>query len=151
MFLLYFRFSHWLCKHAAMTLDRLMAGFEKCYTPTPTSIRTTTVFNITEWLIPHLNTIKNHSKPHIFKITKDDNGRARIYWKEWSTDRVRTVQLGLLTNVSSFFCQFTFYRKHTPHTPSLSFFFSLSYTRTQAHTQLTENNLILVVSRHLIG
>lgn len=131
MFLLYFRFSHWLCKHAAMTLDRLMAGFEKCYTPTPTSIRTTTVFNITEWLIPHLNTIKNHSKPHIFKITKDDNGRARIYWKEWSTDRVRTVQLGLLTNVSSFFCLFIV---NTPHTHLLSLFFSLSLTHARRHT-----------------
>lgn len=81
------KFSHWLCKHAAMTLEKLMEGFEKCYTPAPTSIRTSTVFNITEWLIPHLNTIKNHSKPHIFKIAKDDNGRARIFWKEWSTDK----------------------------------------------------------------
>eukprot|EP00105_Crassostrea_gigas_P040560 XP_019924708.1 PREDICTED: uncharacterized protein LOC105332847 [Crassostrea gigas] len=81
------KFSHWLCKHAAMTLEKLMEGFEKCYTPTPASIRTSTVFNITEWLIPHLNTIKNHSKPHIFKIAKDDNGRARIFSKEWSTDK----------------------------------------------------------------
>lgn len=137
MFLLYFRFSHWLCKHAAMTLDKLMAGFEKCYTPTPTSIRTTTVFNITEWLIHHLNTIKNHSKQLIFKITKDDNGRARIYWKEWSTDRVRTVHVELLTNVSSFFffVNSLFYRRHPPphtHTPSL--FLSLSLLRTQART-----------------
>uniref|UniRef100_A0A8W8MK57 DUF7869 domain-containing protein n=1 Tax=Magallana gigas TaxID=29159 RepID=A0A8W8MK57_MAGGI len=71
-----------------MTLEKLIEGFEKCYTPTPASIRTSTVFNITELLIPHLNTIKNHSKPHIFKIAKDDNGRARIFWKEWSTDKV---------------------------------------------------------------
>uniref|UniRef100_K1PE89 DUF7869 domain-containing protein n=1 Tax=Magallana gigas TaxID=29159 RepID=K1PE89_MAGGI len=70
-----------------MTLEKLMEGFEKCYTPTPASIRTSTVFNITEWLIPHLNTIKNHSKPHIFKIAKDDNGRAKNFWKEWSTDK----------------------------------------------------------------
>uniref|UniRef100_A0A8W8MD19 DUF7869 domain-containing protein n=1 Tax=Magallana gigas TaxID=29159 RepID=A0A8W8MD19_MAGGI len=81
------KFSHWLCKHAAMTLEKLMEGFEKCYTPTPASIRTSTVFNITEWLIPHLNTIKNHSKPHRFKIAKDDNDRARIFWQERFTDK----------------------------------------------------------------
>uniref|UniRef100_A0A8W8MM29 DUF7869 domain-containing protein n=1 Tax=Magallana gigas TaxID=29159 RepID=A0A8W8MM29_MAGGI len=53
----------------------------------PTSIRTSDVYNITEWLTPHINAIKNHSRPHVFKITSDESGKARLFWKEWSTDK----------------------------------------------------------------
>uniref|UniRef100_A0A8W8MNN4 DUF7869 domain-containing protein n=1 Tax=Magallana gigas TaxID=29159 RepID=A0A8W8MNN4_MAGGI len=53
----------------------------------PTSIRTSDVYNITEWLTPHINTIKNHSRRHVFKITSDESGKARLFWKEWSTDK----------------------------------------------------------------
>lgn len=31
-FFFQFRFSHWLNRHAAMTLEKLMNGFETCYT-----------------------------------------------------------------------------------------------------------------------
>lgn len=80
------KFSHWLI-HAATTLEKLMTGFEKCFSPRPTSIRTSDVYNITEWLTPHINAIKNHSRPHVFKITSDESGKARLFWKEWSTDK----------------------------------------------------------------
>ncbi|XP_065942826.1 uncharacterized protein [Magallana gigas] len=59
----------------------------KFFSPRPTSIRTSDVYNITEWLTPHINTIKNHSRPHVFKITSDESGKARLFWKEWSTDK----------------------------------------------------------------
>uniref|UniRef100_K1QPN2 DUF7869 domain-containing protein n=1 Tax=Magallana gigas TaxID=29159 RepID=K1QPN2_MAGGI len=81
------KFSHWLIRHAATTLEKLMTGFEKCFSPRPTSIRTSDVYNITEWLTPHINAIKNHSRPHVFKITSDESGKARLFWKEWSTDK----------------------------------------------------------------
>ncbi|XP_061171052.1 uncharacterized protein LOC133180592 [Saccostrea echinata] len=81
------KFSHWLGRHAAMTLMKLMNGFEACYTPGPHSIKTNRVYNITEWITPFLNTIKNHSKPHVFKILQDETGKAKLYWKKWSTDK----------------------------------------------------------------
>lgn len=82
------RSRYWLSRHALMTLVKLMEGFDKCFTFTPTSIRTKAVFTITEWLIPHLNSIKNHSKPHVFKICQDESGRGKKFWKEWSIDKV---------------------------------------------------------------
>lgn len=39
-FSIWFRFSHWLNRHAAMTLDKLMNGFEACFTPRPHSVKT---------------------------------------------------------------------------------------------------------------
>ncbi|XP_062594544.1 uncharacterized protein LOC134255959 [Saccostrea cucullata] len=81
------KFSHWYGRHAAVTVEKLMSGFEKCFTPQPTSIKTDKVFNITEWLTPYMNTIKNHSRPHVFKIQKEESGKAKIWWKEWSTDK----------------------------------------------------------------
>lgn len=38
-FSIWFRFSHWLNRHAAMTLEKLMNGFETCFTPRPHSIK----------------------------------------------------------------------------------------------------------------
>ena len=37
----------------------------------------------------HLTTITDHSKPHVFKITKDAEGKAIIQWKDLTTEKVR--------------------------------------------------------------
>jgi hypothetical protein len=83
-----YRFSSWLLKHAVMTLDAMLQGFEKCFTPSPYAIRTTDVYDIASWLTPHLNTMTGHSKPHCFRITQSDNGKAIIHWKQWMTCQV---------------------------------------------------------------
>ena len=67
------RFSTWLNRHSATTQEKLMTGFETSYTPRPRSFQVERLLDITEWLAPHLNPISLHSKPHLFKITRDDN------------------------------------------------------------------------------
>ncbi|XP_062581892.1 uncharacterized protein LOC134243670 [Saccostrea cucullata] len=57
------RFSHWLSKYATLTLPKLMAAFKKCYTPAPTSVRTSSIFNIAEWSTPFINSIKKPLLP----------------------------------------------------------------------------------------
>lgn len=49
------------------------------------------IYNISKWVTPFLNTMRNHSKPHIFKIIQDECGKAKILWKRWSTDKVNIL------------------------------------------------------------
>ena len=82
------RFSHWLGRHACLTLDKLMSAFEKCYHPTPTAIKTTHLYNVTEWLDGKIENIRGQSRPHAFKIKANEEGRAELFWKKWATDKV---------------------------------------------------------------
>ena len=81
------RFSSWLNRHAAITLDKLINGFSDSYTPKPRGYIVEHIFDITSWLTPYLNTMSMHSKPHQFKITLDESNRAVIHTKKWSTDK----------------------------------------------------------------
>jgi len=89
----FIRFSTWLNRHAVLTFSKMMSAFEHSYTPSPTSIRTSTVFNVSEWLQPHLNKMYNHSKPHVFKIDKKGSQHAQFFWKKWSSDKVKRHEI----------------------------------------------------------
>lgn len=73
------RFSSLLSRRSALTLTKLITAFERCYTPVPTGIRTDRVYNISEAL--DLENISGHSKPHAFKIIKED-AKATIFLEE---------------------------------------------------------------------
>jgi hypothetical protein len=47
------------------------------------------VYDFQEWL--QLNNIKNHSHPHVFKFTKNEDGKATMKYKKWSTDKVMVL------------------------------------------------------------
>ena len=49
------------------------------------AMKTTIVYNVAENL--QANTMQGHSKPHVFKIEKN-NSKAVITYKRWSTDKV---------------------------------------------------------------
>ena len=51
------------------------------------AVKTTIVYSFIDTL--KLNNISGHSRPHVFKIKKDVTGKAKIFWKKWSTDKVR--------------------------------------------------------------
>ena len=85
---LFSRFSTWLLKHSALTSSKLVAGFEKCFTPTPQGILLDKMFDVSQWISPHLESISMHSKPHVFKITRNSEGRAIILTKKWSTENI---------------------------------------------------------------
>ena len=68
-----------------------MACFEESFNPTPQAVLLNEVFNIGDWMFPNLDKMWGHSGPHVYKIMRDENGRARITFKDWSTDKVRSM------------------------------------------------------------
>ena len=42
------------------------------------------VFDIQEWIAPHLDEIKYHTQPHIFLFKRNGSGKAAMYYKQWS-------------------------------------------------------------------
>ena len=65
----------------------------KLFTAIPrahTKVHTTTerilhVFNVKDWLAPHQHAMYHHSKPHLFKFTRNNEGKAVLHTKDWST------------------------------------------------------------------
>eukprot|EP00795_Rhopilema_esculentum_P009816 gene9816-18387_t len=44
------------------------------------------VFAIKSWLTPHISKIQQHSRPHAFKFEACDNGKAGMFYKNWSSE-----------------------------------------------------------------
>ena len=42
------------------------------------------MFNIREWIMPHLNEIHYHTQPHIFLFKRNEAGKAIMLYKQWS-------------------------------------------------------------------
>ena len=42
------------------------------------------IFNIRDWLSPHLEPIRYHTEPHIFLFKKNSAKKAAMYYKAWS-------------------------------------------------------------------
>ncbi|KAJ8321339.1 hypothetical protein KUTeg_001109 [Tegillarca granosa] len=97
------RFSVWLKTHSATTLPKLMNLWEQCFTPKPTGILTENVYDVAGWLQGHINPISGHSKPHTFRITKE-NDKVKLVFKKWTNDAVWIESKGnkeLLENIPS--------------------------------------------------
>lgn len=87
------RFSVWIEHNNILTLDELIRGFELCYTPRPIGTKTATVYNFHQWL--EISSVRNHSKPHVFKITLNENtGKAKLLYKNLTTDKEWIVPEG---------------------------------------------------------
>ncbi|XP_072050017.1 uncharacterized protein [Amphiura filiformis] len=41
-------------------------------------------FNIRDWLAPFISEVHDHCKPHAFRFTKNEQGRARMQYKMWA-------------------------------------------------------------------
>ena len=68
------------------TLQDLLQQIPKAYLKhNTTAERLAAVFNVRDWLSPSIEVMQRHSKPHVFKITKDESGRAVLMTKMWST------------------------------------------------------------------
>ncbi|KAJ8299830.1 hypothetical protein KUTeg_022577 [Tegillarca granosa] len=96
-------FSVWLKTHSATTLPKLMNLWEQCFTPKPTGILTENVYDVAGWLQGHINPISGHSKPHTFRITKE-NDKVKLVFKKWTNDAVWIESKGnkeLLENIPS--------------------------------------------------
>nr|XP_054753079.1 uncharacterized protein LOC129258865 isoform X1 [Lytechinus pictus] len=86
---LFSRISTHLKKKNITTLPKLLqaipASFQRadCIT---TSERISHIFDVRQWLLPHQHTMQYHSKPHIFKFTMDQEEKATLQTKDWSTN-----------------------------------------------------------------
>ena len=57
----------------------------------------------------HITHIQDHSRPHSFKIIKDETGKAVIWWKDLSTDKVGEIIRNITTGQNqNQFTTFTF-------------------------------------------
>ena len=66
----------------------MMTCFEGSFSPKPQAILLNEVYNIGDWLSTALDSIEKHSGPHCYKITREENGKAALQYKSWSTDKV---------------------------------------------------------------
>ena len=42
------------------------------------------IFDIRDWILPHLEPIRYHTEPHIFLFKKNSANKAEFYYKAWS-------------------------------------------------------------------
>ena len=80
------RYSTYLRRQDVFTMDCLTSSFENCYTPSPTAVVLDEMPDVCRWLHTSIQDMAYHSKPHVFKFTRDSNGKAKMVIKKWSTD-----------------------------------------------------------------
>jgi len=56
------------------------------FTPQPENGQIDMVFDIAGWLNPHIVKIKNHIYPHVFRFFLGDDGKAKMFYKNWAQD-----------------------------------------------------------------
>ena len=68
------------------TLPHLLREIPNSYLKSHTTAeRLTSVFNVRDWLSGSIEPMHQHSKPHIFKICRGEDGKAVMSTKLWST------------------------------------------------------------------
>ncbi|XP_078603146.1 uncharacterized protein LOC144877116 [Branchiostoma floridae x Branchiostoma japonicum] len=82
------QFSHRLDRKDAKTLDELETVLKDSFHPAPKVDNFLVMWDIKNWLKPYLAPIEGHSKPHMYRFTKDRSERANMQYKMWSTDTV---------------------------------------------------------------
>ena len=78
-------FARRLTKREAHTLLDLMAELTIGYTPNVSVSQLTTVFDVKGWMAGSLNDITGHIHQHQFKLVRDDQGWAVLFYKKWSS------------------------------------------------------------------
>ena len=82
-------FSHFakrLTWNPAKTIPALLQQLEQSFSPTPTAITVDKIYKIKEWIAPYIQKISFHAGPHQFKIKLNEDCRAVLTYKKWSTD-----------------------------------------------------------------
>ena len=45
------------------------------------------VFDIKNWIAPHLDEIHGHTVPHVFRFTLNHSKKAEMHYKHWSHEQ----------------------------------------------------------------
>ena len=65
----------------------MVSVVEGSYTPNITVYDATPLYNIRDWLIPHLTgRFQNHTKPLWFRFLRSRDGTTRMHYKLWVDD-----------------------------------------------------------------
>lgn len=54
------------------------------------------LFDIREWISPHLDQIRYHTEPHIFRFAKNHKDQSVMFYKAWSHDNWEPSNDGLI-------------------------------------------------------
>lgn len=54
--------------------------------PTPQAYFMEEMYDIKAWIVPHLNEFHGHSQPHCFKFVLNQDGKAVMYFRNWTSD-----------------------------------------------------------------
>ncbi|CAH1252417.1 Hypp9281 [Branchiostoma lanceolatum] len=82
------QFSHKLDRKDAKTTSELEEVLKSSFHPEPKVEQFVAIWDIKNWLKPYLAPIEGHSKPHMYRFTKDSRGHVTMQYKMWSTDTV---------------------------------------------------------------
>jgi len=71
--------------------------------PTPTAHLLESIYDIKAWITPHLNNLHGHSQPHCFKSIRNNQEKAVMYYRNWTTspwcsEEDATVVLKVITH-----------------------------------------------------
>jgi hypothetical protein len=99
----------------------LKQAINEAYTPSPSVHCVAQVYNIKDWLMPHLHNIHGHTQPLCFKFTRDENNKAIMRYRHWSTDPWSEDKVTLLKVRTKYFV-LTYVRTYLtyPHTSILN-------------------------------
>ena len=71
-----------------MTVPELHQAVMNSFTPTPETEDVEVVYDIYDYLLPHIVNVRNHTYPHTYKIFLNEQGKAVMNYKNWATDQV---------------------------------------------------------------
>ena len=73
----------------------LQHAIQKSFTPEPEVVVVSQVHNTKEWMGPHIPSIHDHLKAHLFKFEKSQGEEVKMFYKEWSGDTFWLPQSGI--------------------------------------------------------
>ena len=79
--------------------------------PQPEVVELTGVYDVKSWMMPHVPPLHDHLKAHAFKFEKN-NGSTRMYYKEWSYDKLWIPESGIDMLLGSWYVLFKGYSDH---------------------------------------
>ncbi|XP_053403165.1 uncharacterized protein LOC123565917 [Mercenaria mercenaria] len=79
-------FSRKLHHSNANALTQLMDIWSGIQSPGLFGYKLEETYDFVSWMSPYLNGIEGHSKPHAYKICRNEIGEVVLLWKAWPTD-----------------------------------------------------------------
>ena len=67
-----------------MLFSELLEALPKSFVDLPAANVLEHVFDVKTWLSPHLNSLHNHTHPHVFWLRKGITGAVEMHYKHYS-------------------------------------------------------------------